>query len=115
MDALLGMIGKGDIGELFPDSDPAFDGASSVELLKTVLGLVHEAGVTLTHADVTVIAQKPRLGAYKRSIRENLASLLGLDIAHVNVKATTEEGLGFTGELLGIKACAVVAGLSGGK
>lgn len=115
MDALLGMIGKGDIGELFPDSDPAFDGASSVELLKTVLGLVHEAGVTLTHADVTVIAQKPRLGAYKKSIREHLASLLGLDIAHVNVKATTEEGLGFTGELLGIKACAVVAGLSGGK
>lgn len=114
MDALLGMIGKGDIGELFPDSDPAFDGASSVGLLARVLELVREAGVTLTHADVTVIAQKPRLGAYKKDIRANLAALLGLGESHVNVKATTEEGLGFTGELLGIKACAIVAGIAKG-
>lgn len=112
MDALLGMIGKGDIGELFPDSDPAYDGASSAALLAKVMQLVHEAGVQLTHADVTVIAQKPRLKPWKAAIRTNLASLLGLAESHVNVKATTEEGLGFTGDLSGIKACAAVAGLA---
>ncbi len=112
MDALLGMIGKGDIGELFPDSDPAYDGASSVALLNEVMGLVRKAHVQLTHADVTIIAQKPRLKPWKQAIRSNLARLLGLDESHVNVKATTEEGLGFTGELLGIKACATVAGLA---
>ena len=112
MDALLGLAGKGDIGELFPDTDMAFDGADSRTLLQRVLELVREENVTLTHADLTIIAQKPKIGPHKEAIRQSVAALLELPPACVNVKATTEEGLGFTGELLGIKACAVVTGLA---
>lgn len=112
MDALLGLVGKGDIGELFPDSDMAYDGADSKELLRKVLELVRGENVSLTHADLTVIAQKPKIGPHKEAIRQSVAALLELDPTCVNVKATTEEGLGFTGELLGIKACAVVTGLA---
>lgn len=112
MDALLGLIGKGDIGELFPDSDMAYDGADSRTLLQEVLGIVREENVALTHADLTIITQRPKIGPYKETIRQSVAALLELDPSSVNVKATTEEGLGFTGELLGIKACAVVTGLA---
>ncbi len=111
MDALLGCIGAGDIGTFFPDSDPAFDNISSAVLLNTVLEHVQKAGVTLTHADVTIIAQIPKVGPYREQIRRSVALLLGLELRSVNVKATTEEGLGFTGERLGIKAVAVVTGL----
>lgn len=115
MDALLGCIGAGDIGTFFPDSDPAFDNISSAVLLDTVLGHILKANVRITHVDLTVIAQIPKVGPHREAIRRNVARLLGLDLSMVNVKATTEEGLGFTGERLGIKAVAVVTGLRGIK
>ena len=108
MDALLGCIGEGDIGTFFPDSDPAFDNISSVVLLKTVMEHVARARCSLVHVDLTVVAQIPRIGPYREVIRGNVAQILGIEPRSVNVKATTEEGLGFTGEGLGIKAVAVV-------
>ncbi len=111
MDALLGCAGRGDIGTLFPDSAPEFDGISSGILLAEVLRLTAQCGLTLTHADLTVVAQVPKVAPYREQIAKNIASLLQLPIASVNVKATTEERLGFTGEKLGIKAYAVVTGL----
>ena len=109
MDALLGCIGAGDIGLLFPDSDPAFDNMNSAVLLDEVLGRVREAKVRITHVDLTVIAQVPRIAPHREAIRKNVARLLGMELSRVNMKATTEEGLGFTGERLGIKAVAVVS------
>lgn len=111
MDALLGLFGQGDIGMLFPDNDPKYDGADSAQLLAEVLQRMRQARVRLTHADVTVVAQKPRLSPHKKVMQESLCRLLGLGPEHVNVKATTEEGLGFTGDLSGIKAYATVCGL----
>ena len=113
MDALLGCTGGGDIGTFFPDSDPAFDNVSSVVLLDTVLDELRKTGIVLSHVDMTIIAQIPKIGPYRETIRKNVARLLGLDPGAVNVKATTEEGLGFTGERLGIKAVAVVTGMRG--
>jgi 2-C-methyl-D-erythritol 4-phosphate cytidylyltransferase/2-C-methyl-D-erythritol 2,4-cyclodiphosphate synthase len=110
-DAILGCIGVGDIGQLFPDKDPAFDNASSSALRSEVLDLARRKGFTLTHADVTVIAQKPAVSPHRAAIRANLARLLGLPKDAVNVKATTEEKLGFTGELKGLKSVAVVGGI----
>lgn len=115
IDALLGCIGAGDIGTFFPDSDPAFDNVNSAVLLDTVLEHVLKANVHITHVDLTVIAQIPKVGPHREMIRRNVARLLGLDLRAVNVKATTEEGLGFTGERLGIKAVAVVTGLRGNR
>ncbi|MDO4839633.1 MAG: 2-C-methyl-D-erythritol 2,4-cyclodiphosphate synthase, partial [Desulfovibrionaceae bacterium] len=112
MDALLSLAGLGDIGMLFPDTDPAFDGADSAKLLEVVMQRLKEAKIRLTHADVTVVAQKPKLATYKEAMRERLCALLELPASHVNVKATTEEKLGFTGALQGIKAYAVVSGMS---
>ncbi|MCQ2445137.1 MAG: 2-C-methyl-D-erythritol 4-phosphate cytidylyltransferase, partial [Mailhella sp.] len=111
MDAILGCIGGGDIGRLFPDTDPAYDNAASTVMLETVLTLAAEKGLRITHADMTVIAQKPKLAPSAEAIRRNVARLLGLAPDHVGFKATTEEHLGFTGELKGIKAVAVVSGL----
>ena len=111
MDAILGCFGGGDIGQLFPDNDPRFEGISSVALLDHVLGLAADAGVRIVHADLTVIAQKPRLAPYADQIRRNVARLLDLPLEHVGFKATTEEKLGFTGELLGLKAVALVTAL----
>ncbi len=111
MDALLGCIGAGDIGLLFPDSDPAFDNMNSAVLLDEVLGRVRKEGVRITHVDLTIVAQIPRLAPYRETIRKNVARLLGMEPARINMKATTEEGLGFTGEKLGIKAVAVVSAL----
>ncbi len=111
MDALLSLIGAGDIGMLFPDTDPAFDGADSALLLKEVLKRTAEAKVRLTHVDVTIVAQKPKIGPYKEAMRQKLCELLALPPIHVNVKATTEEKLGFTGALQGIKAYAAVTAL----
>lgn len=111
MDALLGCVGGGDIGALFPDSDPAFDGISSGVLLAEVLERVRTDGLILTHVDITVIAQTPRIAPHREAIAANLAKLLELPPRAVNVKATTEEGLGFTGEKKGIKVVAVVSGL----
>ena len=110
MDAMLGCIGGGDIGGLFPDSDPAFDNASSGMLLAEVLMRCLRQGLEIHHVDLTVIAQVPRIAPHRQNIAANVAKLLHMPPARVNVKATTEERLGFTGEKKGIKAVAVVTG-----
>lgn len=107
MDALLGAIGEGDIGRHFPDSDDRYMGISSMLLLSDVLRLVYDRGYALGNLDVTLIAQKPRLSSYIPLIRKSLASAFDVDEEQINVKATTEEGLGFTGALLGMAAHAV--------
>ena len=109
MDAILGCLAAGDIGHLFPDNDPKFDGISSVVLLDHVMSLAAEAGLRLCHVDMTVIAQKPKLAPHAEAIRRNVARLLDLPLEHVAFKATTEEKLGFTGELKGLKAVALVS------
>ncbi|QLA15987.1 2-C-methyl-D-erythritol 4-phosphate cytidylyltransferase [Desulfolutivibrio sulfoxidireducens] len=106
-DALLGCLGLGDIGALFPDTDPGFSGMESGIFLSEVLARLAKAGMTLLHVDATLIAQVPRIAPHREHIRCNLASLLGLDPSRVGLKATTEEGLGFTGEKRGIKAVAL--------
>lgn len=110
-DALLGCACLGDIGEHFPDADARFDNISSAILLDQVLTRVRRAGLSLCHADMTIVAQRPRLAAFKDAIRRNVARLLQLPPEAVNVKATTEERLGFTGREEGIKAYAVVSAL----
>ncbi len=105
MDALLGALGEGDIGRHFPDSDPAYKGISSMLLLEQVMKIVREHGYGVANADVTIVAQKPKLAAYIPAMRENLARALGTDA--VNVKATTTERMGFEGEEIGISAQAV--------
>ena len=108
MDALLGAACLGDIGQHFPDNDDRFLGADSVELLKKVCSLVAEKGYRLGNADITVIAQRPKLAPYLPGMRRRLAEAMETDPDNVNIKATTEEKLGFTGEGLGIAAHAVV-------
>ena len=107
MDALLGAAALGDIGKLFPDTDAAYAGISSILLLERVAGRLREAGYAVVNLDATVLAQAPKLAPYRERMRENLAHVLALDASRVSVKATTEEGLGFTGEGLGIAAHAV--------
>jgi len=107
MDALLGAAALGDIGQKFPDSDAAYAGADSLELLGRVCALLREAGYELVNIDSTVAAQSPRLAPYIETMRENLARAMGVDVSAVSVKATTEEGLGFTGRGEGIAAMAV--------
>lgn len=107
-DAILGCLGQGDIGEHFPDNDDRFDNISSAILLSEVMDKARGQGLVITHVDLTIIAQTPRLTPHKAAIRGNVARLLELCDAQVNVKATTEEHLGFTGRKEGIKAVAVV-------
>ncbi len=107
MDALLGAAALGDIGKLFPDKDPRFEGADSVELLMQVVSLLRANGFRVGNTDCTVIAQRPKLAPYIPAMRQRLADAMGIDISCVSVKATTEEGLGFSGEGLGIAAQAV--------
>ena len=107
MDALLGAAALGDIGKLFPDTDAAYAGISSILLLERVAERLREAGYAVVNLDATVLAQAPKLAPYCERMRENLACALALDASRVSVKATTEEGLGFTGEGLGIAAHAV--------
>lgn len=107
MDAILGAAGLGDIGELFPDTDNDYKDADSISLLKKVGKLIDERGMYIENIDATIIAQKPKLSPFKGGMRENIANALKIEIDRVNVKATTEEGLGFTGELEGISAKAV--------
>lgn len=104
MDALLGAAALGDIGKLFPDSDPAYQGASSIELLKRVGGLLAENGYIVGNIDSTVIAQAPKLAPYIPQMAELLARALNVSVSQVNIKATTEEHLGFTGAGEGIAA-----------
>ena len=107
MDALLGAAGLGDIGRHFPDNDDRYLGADSLVLLKEVCRLLNEKGYRVGNVDATVIAQRPKLMAYIPEMRKNLADAMNVDEDAVNVKATTEEKLGFTGEGLGIAAHAV--------
>jgi len=108
MDAMLGAAGLRDIGNLFPDSDERFRGADSIKLLECVREEVRSKGYVLSNADCTIIAQRPKLAAHIPDMRKILAAAAGAELDCVNVKATTEEGLGFTGEGLGIAAHAVV-------
>lgn len=107
MDALLGACALGDIGHLFPDNDPSYQGADSLKLLDEVVRLLEEKGVQVGNVDVTVIAQAPKLVPYVSRIRQNLALRLKVDLDRVSVKATTEEHLGFTGRGEGIAAQAI--------
>ena len=107
MDAMLGAAALGDIGKHFPDTDPAYKGADSMELLKKVTEILREEGYALGNADVTVMCQRPKLAPHIMTMRENLARAIGVDTGDISVKATTTEKLGFTGRGEGIAAEAV--------
>ena len=107
MDALLGAAGMPDIGHLFPDSDPAYLGASSVALTQNVMQRLKAAGWQIENVDVTMIAQRPKLAPYLEQMRESLAAALNVGVDQVNIKATTEEHLGFTGSGEGMACHAV--------
>ena len=109
MDALLGAAALGDIGQHFPDTDPAYEGADSRQLLAHVGELINQAGYAIENIDATVIAQKPKLAPHIGKMRENIADTLHLELSQVNVKATTEERLGFTGREEGISSQAICA------
>lgn len=110
-DALLGLSGGADIGVMFPDTDPAYAGISSAILLSEALETVRAGGIIITHVDITLVAQTPKIFPFRREIRRNVAHLLHLEERKVGLKATTEEGLGFTGACQGIKAMAAVSAL----
>lgn len=107
MDALLGAAALGDIGKHFPDSDPAYEGISSILLLQKVGELLEENLFFIENIDATIIAQAPKMRPYIDSMRQNIAQALGIELCQVNVKATTEEGLGFTGTGEGISSQAI--------
>ena len=107
MDALLGAAALGDIGRLFPDNDPAYEGADSLVLLRRVTEALAEHGYRIGNVDATVLAQRPKLAPHIPAMREKLAVAMGISVDQVSVKATTEEGLGFTGTGEGIAAHAV--------
>ena len=108
MDALLGACGEKDIGEHFPDRDPAYQGISSLVLLEEVAGLLRERNYRVVNADCVIVAEEPRLAPYIQSMREVLAFTLGIEIVRVGVQATTTEGMGFAGRGEGIAAMATV-------
>jgi 2-C-methyl-D-erythritol 4-phosphate cytidylyltransferase/2-C-methyl-D-erythritol 2,4-cyclodiphosphate synthase len=110
IDAVLGCLGQGDIGDFFPDSDPSYEDISSGVLLAETLELASRHGLCIDHVDLTIISQIPRISPWKHQIKKNVHSLLGLSPQQVNIKATTEEHLGFTGSKQGIKAVAQVIG-----
>ena len=107
MDALLGAAALPDIGCLFPDNDPTLENVDSLKLMARVAELLCREGWTVENVDSTIVAQRPKMAPYISQMRERMANVLGVDISQVNVKATTEEHLGFTGEGLGIAAHAV--------
>lgn len=107
MDALLGAAALGDIGKHFPDTDPAYKGISSIRLLTHVMGLLEEKGYSVGNVDAVIIAQKPKMAPHIPQMRKNLAEAMGVSETRVNIKATTEEGLGFTGRGEGIASQAV--------
>jgi len=106
--ALLGAIGEGDIGRHFPDSDPRYKGASSVELLRAVMGMVKTKSFRVGNVDLTVLAERPKLGPYREEMQKNLAAVLEVTPEDVNIKATTGEKMGFVGREEGMMAEAVV-------
>lgn len=103
-DSILGAAALGDIGKHFPDTDPAYKGADSLVLLKEAVRIVSEAGFRIVNIDATIIAQRPKMRPYIDDMRANIARVAGIDISCINVKATTEEGLGFTGKGEGISS-----------
>lgn len=107
MDSLLGAAALGDIGKHFPDTDSKYKGISSIELLKHVGNLLTKHNFKIGNIDATIIAQKPKMAPHILKMRENIAYALNISIDQINVKATTEEGLGFTGEELGISSQAI--------
>ncbi|MDA8212877.1 MAG: 2-C-methyl-D-erythritol 2,4-cyclodiphosphate synthase [Clostridia bacterium] len=108
-DALLGAVGAGDIGKHFPDSDPSYKGISSLVLLERVRDIIADKGYALNNLDAVIVAQKPKLAPYIPGMVSNIARVMGVEEGQVNVKATTTEGLGFTGTGEGIAAYAVVS------
>ena len=107
MDALLGAAALGDIGKHFPDTDQAYKGISSVKLLVHVAGLLREHGYEVGNIDATIIAQRPKMAPHIETMRANIAEALGIEVDQINIKATTEEGLGFTGSGEGISSQAI--------
>ena len=107
MDSILGALALGDIGKLFPDNDPKYEGADSIALLREVIAVIDREGWRVGNIDSTICAQAPKLALHIVKMRETLAEAVGCEVSRVSVKATTEERLGFTGEGLGISATAV--------
>ena len=108
MDALLGAAALGDIGQMFPDTDDKWKGADSLKLLQAVIERLEDNGYKFGNCDITIVAQKPKMKSYIAQMRQNIADVLKCDVNQVSVKATTEEGMGFTGRVEGIAAHAVV-------
>lgn len=108
MDAILGALALGDIGKLFPDSDPQYKGADSMKLLAEVITRMQSHGYRLGNLDITIIAERPKLAKYIVPMRESLAAAFSCDISRVSVKATTEEGLGLAGEGIGAQAAVIL-------
>ena len=108
MDAILGAAGLGDIGRHFPDSDDKFKGISSMLLLENVMDKIKSLGFSVSNADITIIAQRPKLAGFIEKMQKNIAEALGVDVSRINVKATTTEKLGFEGRGEGISSMAVV-------
>lgn len=109
MDSLLGACALGDIGKHFPDTDNKYKGISSIRLLEETGKLIFGKGYSINNIDATIIAQKPKMLPYIETMRSNIAAALNIDIDQINIKATTEEGLGFTGEMLGISAQSIAS------
>ena len=107
MDALLGACGADDIGERFPDTDPAFSGASSLTLLEDVCGLVRSQGRRVVNVDMVVVCEEPKISGYRQAMRASVARACGMEPGRVSIKGTTTEGMGFTGRGEGIAAIAV--------
>ncbi len=108
MDAILGALALGDIGKLFPDSDPKYKDADSMKLLSEVISLMRSHGFSPCNIDITIIAERPKLAGYIVQMRKNLSAAFGCDISQVSVKATTEEGLGLAGEGIGAQAAVLL-------
>ena len=112
IDAVIGALGIGDIGQHFPDTDPAYEGASSLSLLKKAIEWVRDNGFKVNNLDATIVAEKPKLASHLLLMREKLAEVLGAPLDQINIKAKTTEGMGFCGRKEGIAAYAVIS-LSG--
>ena len=108
MDAIVGALALGDIGKFFPDTDPKYKDADSILLLNEILNVMSEKGYKIVNVDATIVAQKPKLRPFIDEIRENLSSNMNIDIDCMSVKATTEENLGFTGSMEGMKSYCVI-------
>ena len=109
IDAIIGALGAGDIGQHFPDTDPKYKGVSSLSMLRTVMDLIKDDGYRLNNLDTTITAQAPKLAPHLSNMRERLAQTLEASVSQINIKATTSEGLGFCGRREGMEAFAVVS------